>query len=51
MMLTCSFCGFTQAALESTEKLLGFFFFFSEAQHREAFHGLRIQGVTEFDDD
>jgi hypothetical protein len=49
VMLTCSFCRFTQAALEpaSREKLHATFL--TAVGHREAFHGLRVQDIAEFD--
>jgi hypothetical protein len=46
MILTCSFCSFTQAALESDGGRNGVVVF-SAAQCRKAFHGLGFQHVTE----
>jgi hypothetical protein len=50
VMLTCSFCIFTQATLELAGKEQ-WPASFSVAQHREVFHGLRAQDVAEFDFD
>jgi hypothetical protein len=49
-MLTSSFCNFTQAAFEPVAGRNGATFF-STAQHREAFYGLGVQDVAEFDSD
>jgi hypothetical protein len=50
MMLTCSFCRFTQAALELASGRNGVAFL-SAVWHKEAFHGLGVQDVSEFDSD
>jgi hypothetical protein len=49
-MLTCSFCRFTQAALEVAVGKNGFSFL-NTVQCREAFQGLWIQDFAEFDSD
>jgi hypothetical protein len=51
VMLNCSFCSFMQAALEPAGGEKWLCFFFSVMQPREAFCGLRVQNVTEFDSD
>jgi hypothetical protein len=51
MMLICSCCRFKQVALEVAVREKSCATFLSIVGHREAFHGLGVQDVSEFNSD
>jgi hypothetical protein len=51
VMFTCSFCRFTQAALEPASGQKWHAASLGAVKHREAVHGLGVQDVTDFNSD